>query len=83
MPLSDLAVNTITNALVKVSGANDMVPGLIIKQEGTLLRITVLIVIVVTTSGLYKGVGKVPKYWEAWVGEDWNWDIDVWNFRRG
>lgn len=40
-------------------------------------------VVDVTTSGLYKGVGKVPKYWEAWVGEDWNWDIDVWNFRRG
>lgn len=39
-------------------------------------------VIVFTTSGPYKGVGKVPKYWEAWVG-DCNWDMDVWNFRGG
>lgn len=31
-----------------------------------------------TTSGLCKGVGNVPKYWEAWVG-DWNWDMDVWD----
>lgn len=34
-------------------------------------------VVDVTTSGLCKGVGKVPRYWEAWVG-DWNWDMDFW-----
>lgn len=34
-------------------------------------------VVVFTTSGLCKGVGKVPKYWEAWVG-DWNRDMDFW-----
>lgn len=36
-----------------------------------------LMVIDVTTSGLCEGVGKVPKYWEARVG-DCNWDMDFW-----
>lgn len=36
-----------------------------------------MVVVVFTTSGLCKGVGKVPKYWETWVG-DWNWDMDFW-----
>lgn len=39
-------------------------------------------VLVVTTSGLCKGVGKLSKYWEAWVG-DQDWDMDVWYFRGG